>query len=991
MIHDEKVTVTEQDGSTPAAAVYMLNSGDSLTLNITPDPKLGLWYVKVDGEKVPISDRMASMEQTLQGDGKDHVIEAVSRVPINIEESKWNWDSYRGKTASYYTQHSVHKFYDLPDRFESDFDAPEEGYTQTLLSTEGTAIGDDERILVGNKYNVRVTHLGTEKYAPLNVTYNDVLNLGKCKEPPGRPVVYGKVGCKQSDLATTSYLQDYYYDDGSMVGTEIYDHIPVTLEWLDPDKTYEREGYFFAKATIYAAEDLDESLALYYDVDNGGSLKPGCQIDPDDRLRSTQVVVLPADEASLIKLQTSDASGGTVSGQGVYKNSTQVTVTATPNTNEGYVFQGWYENGTTGNLVSTEAAYTFTASVDRTLTAKFGTDPEYLVRLKVDGEEGCGTVSGAGNYKEDPHSATVSAEANEGYYFIGWYDEDGEKKGEQTECTFAVPYEGITLTAKFGIDFLTKAEQAQKNFRSALNNNKLSWATLEQAVDAYQEANTFVTSGDGKNWPNAQERFDTLTAYYQNITALNLSNQDLSDADLAELDFFTGVTDLNLSGNKGVTSLSNLPNMALKTLDLSGTGVSDLSSLTGLTALETLNLSNTRISDLTALKSLTALETLDISNTGVTKLDSLITEGKSSFPGCKSLTAKDLTLTSISALEKLVSAEDFNADSVTKWDFSDSTLPATEENRNDVATIQTTLDDKFLPPTIQTSEPETPPVTPVDPVTPVIPSGPDEDDEDDGYSVSVPASSSIRGGSITVSPRKADKGDTVTITVKPDDGYELDELTVADSRGREVELTGRSGGRYTFTMPASNVKIQVSFREIAAPAVNPFTDVSTGAYYYDAVLWAVESGVTNGTTATTFSPNVTVTRAQMVTFLWRAHGSPRATGSNPFTDVNAGAYYYDAVLWAVANGITNGTTATTFSPNAPVTRAQAVTFQWRAAGAPAVSGGSFADVAADAYYAGAVSWAVAGGITNGTTATTFSPNTPVSRAQAVTFLYRELA
>lgn len=129
----------------------------------------------------------------------------------------------------------------------------------------------------------------------------------------------------------------------------------------------------------------------------------------------------------------------------------------------------------------------------------------------------------------------------------------------------------------------------------------------------------------------------------------------------------------------------------------------------------------------------------------------------------------------------------------------------------------------------------------------------------------------------------------------------------------------------------------------------------------------------------------------MVTFLWRAHGSPKATGSNPFADVSADAYYYDAVLWAVANGVTNGTSATTFSPDAPVTRSQAVTFQWRAAGSPVVVGGSFDDVAADAYYAGAVTWAVANGITNGTGGNQFSPDVVVTRAQAVTFLWRELA
>ena len=289
---------------------------------------------------------------------------------------------------------------------------------------------------------------------------------------------------------------------------------------------------------------------------------------------------------------------------------------------------------------------------------------------------------------------------------------------------------------------------------------------------------------------------------------------------------------------------------------------------------------------------------------------------------------------------------------------------------------------------------------------PDIPDDPDDpDDEPDtpatpggttgggssGYAVSVPASSSIRGGSITVSPRRADKGDTVTITVKPNDGYELDKLTVTDSKGNELELTDKGSGKYTFAMPGSSVKIQVSFREIAAQAVNPFTDVSTGAYYYDAVLWAVANGVTNGTTATTFSPNVTVTRAQMVTFLWRSHGAPRATGSNPFADVSTDAWYYDAVLWAVANGVTVGTSATTFSPDAPVTRSQAVTFQWRAAGSPVIAGDSFDDVAADAYYAGAVAWAVAGGITNGTGGNQFSPDVVVTRAQAVTFLWRELA
>lgn len=255
------------------------------------------------------------------------------------------------------------------------------------------------------------------------------------------------------------------------------------------------------------------------------------------------------------------------------------------------------------------------------------------------------------------------------------------------------------------------------------------------------------------------------------------------------------------------------------------------------------------------------------------------------------------------------------------------------------------------------------------------------------YAISTP--SKVNNGTIKVSPTRASKGTTVTITVTPDEGYELAKLTVTDKNDDTVKLTDKGNGKYTFTMPASAVEVEVSFQEIVIEPGNPFVDVSTSDYYYDAVLWAVENGVTNGTSATTFGPNMAVSRAQMVTFLWRAHGSPKATGTNPFTDVSTSDYYYDAVLWAVANGVTNGTSATTFSPDMAVTRAQAVTFQWRAAGSPVVSGSSFGDVATDAYYVNAVTWAVANGITNGTGGNTFSPDVVVSRAQAVTFLYRE--
>ena len=244
-------------------------------------------------------------------------------------------------------------------------------------------------------------------------------------------------------------------------------------------------------------------------------------------------------------------------------------------------------------------------------------------------------------------------------------------------------------------------------------------------------------------------------------------------------------------------------------------------------------------------------------------------------------------------------------------------------------------------------------------------------------------------GKVTVTPTAPSKGSTVTITLTPDTGYVVGTVTVTDKDGKAVELTKVSDTKYTFTMPDGKVKVAATFTKVADGG---FTDVAADAYYADAVKWAVDKGITNGLTATTFGPNNSCTRGQMVTFLWRAAGSPKASATNSFTDVASGEYYYDAVLWAVEKGITNGTTATTFSPNATVNRGQTVTFLYRYAGSPAATGTtSFTDVAADAYYANAVKWAVAEEITNGTSSTTFAPASNCTRGQIVTFLYRQIA
>ena len=246
---------------------------------------------------------------------------------------------------------------------------------------------------------------------------------------------------------------------------------------------------------------------------------------------------------------------------------------------------------------------------------------------------------------------------------------------------------------------------------------------------------------------------------------------------------------------------------------------------------------------------------------------------------------------------------------------------------------------------------------------------------------------------------------TYTLTFDTNGGSAIDKIT-KDS-GTTIDLAAYKPTRagYTFagwfsdkalTKAVTSVKLTANttvyakWTQNGGTAQNPFVDVKEGAYYYDAVLWAVEQKITSGTSATTFSPDASCTRAQMVTFLWRAAGSPKVeNGKNPFTDVQADAYYYDAVLWAVEKGVTSGTSATTFSPDATVTRGQTVTFLYRNAGSPEVSGTMpFTDVEADAYYAKAVQWAVQQKITTGTSETTFHPMSDCTRGQIVTFLYR---
>lgn len=252
------------------------------------------------------------------------------------------------------------------------------------------------------------------------------------------------------------------------------------------------------------------------------------------------------------------------------------------------------------------------------------------------------------------------------------------------------------------------------------------------------------------------------------------------------------------------------------------------------------------------------------------------------------------------------------------------------------------------------------------------------------YEVTAP--SQTAGGTVSVSPKNASKGSTVTITVTPAEGYEVGSVTVKDAKGNTIAVTDKGNGKYTFTMPGSKVSIGTAF--IKTPETSPFDDVSVDAYYFDAVKWAADKGITGGVSDNLFAPDDGCTRAHIVTFLWRAAGSPEPKSMAGFTDVSASAYYAKAVAWAVENGVTNGTTATTFDPDAVCTRAQAVAFLARALNGKGGSAAAFTDVPADSYYADAVAWAVANSVTNGVSSDRFAPNNRCTRAQITAFLYR---
>ena len=324
------------------------------------------------------------------------------------------------------------------------------------------------------------------------------------------------------------------------------------------------------------------------------------------------------------------------------------------------------------------------------------------------------------------------------------------------------------------------------------------------------------------------------------------------------------------------------------------------------------------------------------------------------------------------------------------WSSSDSGVLQITEDNGSAATVEAltvgtaTITVKYESENAEGTATATITVKPADPA-PSTPSSSGGSSYTPTYPVSAP--SRTEHGSVSVSPKSAGKGDTVTITVKPDSGYVLETLTVTDKNGNELTLKDKGNGKYTFTMPAGKVEIKAAFAEEAE--TGPFADVAADDYYYEAVKWAADKGITGGIGNGLFGSDQPCTRAQIVTFLWRAAGSPEPKGDVAgMTDVAGGSYYEKAVAWAVENGVTTGAGDGKFSPDATCTRAQAVTFLARALNAKATNAAEFSDVPTDSYFADAVAWAAANGVTEGVGSGLFGPNNNCTRAQIVTFLWR---
>ena len=684
-----------------------------------------------------------------------------------------------------------------------------------------------------------------------------------------------------------------------------------------------------------------------------------------------------------IALNTEGLIGGTASATAIGEvlGGTQVTFTA--EAKRGYAFAGWQKEGETG-YVSTDAAYTVTVGEDLILTPVLEEQDSKTVKISADSN---GSISWAiegvsqDTYDDEitlypGETLVLTAAPNGGKMVAGWavngaYSDITDKAREfkyselENANEISVTFKAVTyFTVKFADDISATADG-----EPITSGDSVAAGSKVEFTYNSPDGTTYVTA-----WKNNGTAYPSLT---EKLVIENLSGDLDISVETGKLDFFT-VTDTTTESTENYTvTLTGTYEVSDKyaagssvTLTVTPDDGYQITEVTFGDAEFTQDENGVWTGTIERLSgdvtyTVTVEEAVTPPAPGTTFTITFNPNGGTLSGGSTAQTGENGKLASLPTPSRsgytfdgwFTAAESGNAVSTDKVYTENTTLYAhwTKESTGGGGGSSGGSSGGGGG---GSSAPSTSPVTPV----------------------------KADGGSVSVNPSEAAKGDTVTITVTPDAGYEVDQVNVTDKNGKEIPVKDLGSGRYSFTMPGSKVTVAASFKA----AGHAFTDVPSGSYYADAVAWAVENGITGGISADTFAPNAACTRAQAVTFLWRAAGSPEPqSAETAFTDVKPGSYYEKAVAWAVENGITKGTSDTAFSPDAPCSRGQIVTFLWRSQKSPAVgTANPFTDVKPGDYYADAVLWAVAKGVTHGTTDTTFSPGSGCTRAQIVTFLWR---
>lgn len=804
---------------------------------------------------------------------------------------------------------------------------------------------------------------------------------------------------KATDVGTANYTATatlnpgYTWNDGS-IGVK-------TITWNIDKRTPTATDFNFTAPAdlIYDGNDKTASVTLKSPFTNSGAITP-------TYMKGSSVVTETKDVGTYtVKI---DVAGGGNFNAGSNLNDPAWTFSITPANQSAPTGLGVAAptasggNGkitgtTTAMEYSTDSNFASPAGTPCTDTATEVAPATYYVRLKADANHNAGTVSAAlvvPGYSATKYTVSVTSDANgtaiadktadvaagetvtltaspnSGYVFDEWVEKNPTSLSIGTDGKFTMPSENVSVKATFKGAALT----GTVNITGTLKYGQELTATLTGGNNTgtltykwYRSGETteIATNNTGKYTLRAEDIGKTITVKVSSdvqtgeIPSSATGTIDRADGPAAPTAFTLSFT-LN---SDGTTFTATIPAFAGGEYSFDGMTYSTTNTKTDCAA-NTSYTGYARVKETATHKTGTESSDTQTSPKLTVATPTFTPNGASSFTGTQSVTISCTT-----AGAKIYYTTDGTTPTASSTEYttalsltSTTTVKAiaVKAGMNDSATATATFT-KYSGGGGGGGGSYTP-----------------------SYTVSV---DKTENGTITVSPKSASKGDAVTITVTPDKGYELEDLTVLDSKGKELALTEKNG-KYSFKMPAGKVEVKATF--IKEAEISPFDDVSTNAYYYEAVKWAQEKGITGGIGNKLFGPNDPCTRAQIVTFLWRAAGSPapKNTGT-AFGDVKPGSFYEQAVAWAVENGITGGTGDGKFSPDATCTRAQSVTFLYRAAGSPAVSGSAeFGDVATNAYYADAVAWAAKNGITGGIGGGLFGSGNDCTRAQIVTFLYR---